>query len=332
MIAQLDRHYLQDARARVWGRLVAYVLFEGRPATTRGRWINPLLFMLYALIRRVPPFKKVERPIYIVGTGRSGTTVLGKILSTHPDVVWLNEPKALWHAVFPDEDVIGSYSLDAARYRLGLEDVDQGGVDGLTRLYAACLLLAGGKRVVDKYPELIFRYAFVKGIFPDARFIFLVRNAFDVCASIQSWSERHETRLAASTENWWGVNDRKWRLMVEQLLPEHPDLAEHIEAIREFRSDADRAAVEWLLTMREGKRLLSEHAEDVMPVYYEHLCERPEETLEEIARFCGLIPDRRFLSYGAAELKPVRSHGHRRFPSEIEDKITAMMKDLGYEI
>ena len=101
MPAQIDRRYVRASPFKACGRLVSWSLFEGRPLTTRGRWINPLVFALYGIQRRLPQLHRVERPIFIVGTGRSGTTVLGTVLSLHRELGFLNEPKALWHAVLP---------------------------------------------------------------------------------------------------------------------------------------------------------------------------------------------------------------------------------------
>lgn len=51
-------------------------------------------------------------------------------------------------------------------------------------------------RVVEKYPEAIYRVPFVQAIFPDAKFILLVLNGLDVVRSVGSWSETHP-RMAA---------------------------------------------------------------------------------------------------------------------------------------
>ena len=122
MVAQLDRTYLRYRPSRVWARLVSYALFEGRPLTTKGQWFNPIVFGLAKVLRRLPPIVEVREPLYVVGTGRSGTTILGIILSMHPDVGFLNEPKALWAGLHDEEDLIGSYNDNKANYRLGTAD------------------------------------------------------------------------------------------------------------------------------------------------------------------------------------------------------------------
>ena len=104
MVAQIDTKFIRARPWKLWSRLLAYALFEGRPLTTRGRWINPLVFAGYRLWSVLPLRKRDLRPIFVMGVGRSGTTVLGTILALHPDVGYLNEPKALWHAALGDDD------------------------------------------------------------------------------------------------------------------------------------------------------------------------------------------------------------------------------------
>ena len=38
------------------------------------------------------PLKGGQNPVFIIGCGRSGTTILGRTLAEHPRVKYLNEP------------------------------------------------------------------------------------------------------------------------------------------------------------------------------------------------------------------------------------------------
>jgi hypothetical protein len=291
MIAQLDADYIRARPTKALSRLLSYALFEGRPVTTRGQWINPLVFAHFAVEKRLPQLKSVRRPIFIVGTGRSGTTILGKILSLHRDVGFLNEPKALWHAIHPHEDVIGSYDRGAAAYRLGAEDASAPVVRHAHRLFGAYLAAVGATRVVDKYPELIFRIPFVRSIFPDARFIWIVRDGWDTIRSIDRWSDRLGETRNGEQHDWWGVDDRKWRLLVEQVATTHPDLAGKETALRAIDRHIDRAALEWALTMQEGIARQQEHPEAITTVRYEALAGDPPATVRRLLDACGLPPD-----------------------------------------
>lgn len=330
MIAQLEPLYIRSRPWKTWTRLVSYALFEGRPLTTRGRWINPLVFAHLAVEKRLPALRTVEQPLFILGTGRSGTTILGVVLSLHRAVGFLNEPKALWHAIYPGEDLVGNYNLGPARYRLEREDADKGAVRAAHRLFGAYLALAGARRVLDKYPELIFRIPFVKAIFPDAKFLFLVRSGWDTCRSIEGWSERLGTRTGDEIHDWWGTGRRKWDLLLDQIVPEHPDLVVHRDAMRGWTRQTDMAAVEWIVTMREGMRALKEYPDDMLQVNYELLCREPRAVTERIREFAGLGRDEVFTRYAEAVLKPARRSSPIALAPAIEGPFLEVMNAFGY--
>lgn len=282
--------------------MVSYLLFEGRPLTTRGQWINPFVFAHFALEKRLPQLKEIVSPVFILGTGRSGTTILGVVLSMHEDVGFLNEPKALWSFLRNDEDLIGSYNRGVARYRLGSDDATPEVIRGVHRVYGAYLRASFCSRVVDKYPELIFRVPFVRRIFPDARFLFLSRDGWDTCSSIEHWSTRLGVSVNGERHDWWGVNGRKWDLLVSQIVPEHADLRPYISEIRALQDHRAMAAVEWIVTMREGLRLLDEGRGDVMHVPYEALCSDPVGMAQKIADFTSLKADPHYVEYARKAL------------------------------
>jgi predicted ATPase len=233
VIAGLDPLYIKTRPTKVVPRLISYALFEGRPPATRGKWINPLVFANFALDMRLPQLRKVEKPIFIIGMGRSGSTILGMLMSMHRDVGYLNEPKALWHAVYPHEDIHANYSKGPARYSLDESAATEEVRRRAHRLLGAYLWAVASSRVVDKYPELVFRVPFVRAIFPDARFIFLVRNGRDTCRSINQYVEQKGIQKPdGGTQNWWGANTRKWELMLKQLVPKEEALADILRGRR----------------------------------------------------------------------------------------------------
>ncbi|MBL3610320.1 sulfotransferase family protein [Rhodovulum sulfidophilum] len=303
MVAQIDRAYLGARPGRAWPRLLAYGLFEGRPLTTRGRWINPAVFATARLLCRLPALGPVEAPAFILGTGRSGTTALGVTLSLHREVGFLNEPKALWASLSETEDLIGSYHRGPARYRLGAADADPALCRGARRIYAGYLRAAGARRIVDKYPEMIFRTGFLRAVFPDARFLFLSRGGAATAVSMTSWSRRHGRSVSGEHHDWWGADGRKWRLLTEQIVPEHPDLAAHAEAMAGLDL-AGRAAVEWIVTMREGLALCAADPRGTLHLPYESLCAAPALWAAELERFLGLAPDPGFPALAATRLRP----------------------------
>ena len=185
--------------------------------------------------------------------GRSGTTLLGRVLAAHPHVGFLNEPKAMWHVIRDDEDVIGSDPKLPGRLYLDRADAGDAVARRAHSLYAWYLTASRSRRLVDKYPELIFRHEFVRAIFPDARFLIAIREPFAALESVARWSVSHER----DGVDWWGLDDLKWRILWSEGVagrPANSDLAElGLSAEEDGRV---RAAVEWLVTAREAIELM----------------------------------------------------------------------------
>ncbi len=330
MVAQLNRSYVKARPGKAISRLLSYALFEGRPLTTRGRWINPFVFGLFEIERRLPQLRKVVQPIFIIGAGRSGTTVLGLLLSMHRDVGFLNEPKAMWHAIHPGGDVIGNYCKERGRHRFDSSDVTEEVRRNAHRLYGAYLFATRSKRVLDKSPELVFRVPFVREIFPDAKFLFLTRNGWDTCHSIVGWSKRKGVDVDGERHDWWGVDRQKWHLMVEELVKPDPGFQAIWPEIERFTDHQKMSLVEWIVTMREGLKQRDRYPKDVLLLRYEDLLSSPRRKLDELLEFLGLSPDDCFFRYSQETISPPRAHPRISVPPILLDLFNRTMFDLGY--
>jgi len=327
MVAQLDRKYIKTRPLKTWSRLISYALFEGRPLTTKGRWINPLVFGVYKAFSHLPKFRTIDKPIFILGTGRSGSTVLGKVLSMHKDLEFLNEPKALWAYLHNQEDLMGSYNNGTGRYRLEQSDASADIIKKAHRIFAGSLMVTGQKRFVDKYPELIFRTSFVSKIFPDAQYIFLTRNVDSTCTSISYWSERKGTKERDGTADWWGLNNRKWDALLEELLPEHDDLMAHFDEIRGLNEEG-KAAIEWVVTMREGIKLSKENPNKFIYLPYDELCANSAEWINKLSEFLHLPNDSIFQKYASETLLEPAKHGRVQLPTWLRKITDTIERDL----
>lgn len=301
MIAQLDDQYIRMRPKKVWDRLLAYFFFEGRPLTTRGRWFNFFTFSVLRLIAGLPWVPADKAPVFIIGIGRSGSTILGKVLSMHESLGFLNEPKALWSMVDPADDLVGSYSAVAPRYLMSDADVDRKKRLSAKRLHGAFRFFVGAERVVDKYPEMLFRVEYLKEIFPKSKFLLLSRECAPNARSIANWSQRLGSMDVDGSIDWWGLNDRKWNCMLEQIIPHHADLKNHVSELRQL-SHEGRGVVEWIVTTRAGLQLLVTHKDDVLHIPYELLCYEPDYWCDRMQLFLGVPNDPVFKSYAAAKL------------------------------
>ncbi|MGD1918052.1 MAG: sulfotransferase, partial [Pleurocapsa sp.] len=244
---------------------------------------------------------------------------------------FLNEPKAIWHTIYDQEDLIGSYSQEQAHYRLDAEDVTNSAIHNANRLFGTYLTAVASSRLVDKYPELVFRVPFVRKIFPDAKFVFLVRNGWDTCQSIDGWSKRLGTNVEDDTHDWWGVNNRKWHLLVDQIVATNPELKGNLATIKNYSDHTAMAAVEWILTMQEGLKIVKQFPDNVYLLKYEDLVGQPKDSLKELLDFCELPNDKKMFSYAEQTLQSRPSYQKFALPPEITPIFEQTMTELGYD-
>jgi hypothetical protein len=155
----------------------------------------------------MPPRKDEEQPFFIVGSGRSGTTLLRMILASHsrlaipPETYFLDPllkrfsptrplmPDEVMRAIaivtgsirWPDMDIAAAaYSTEAAALpNPTLRDL-------VEIIYRTYLKREGKARWGDKTPAYIRIVPQLAQLYPGARFIHLMRDGRDVAKSFQS--------------------------------------------------------------------------------------------------------------------------------------------------
>lgn len=330
MVAQIDKIYVNYGLRRALRRVASYALFEGRPLTTKGRWFNPAVFAGLRTLAGLPGQPKVKQPIFITGLGRSGTTILGILLSLHDRVGYLNEPKAIWHLIDQRQDLNANYSARGGMYRLCAGDVTPQVRRKAHRMFSRYLALTGSDRLVDKYPELIFRIDYIRAIFPDAKCVFITRNGADAVPSVVQWSERLGVKSGGNIDNWWGRNDIKWNYLREQLILSNPVYQKIWPFAKSDLDHTNRAALEWIVTMREGLEQQRSHPDMVIRVAYEALLADPAGELIRLQQQCGLKPDPAVVHYAKERLYDNPSKQWPQLLPVIETMFIETMNLLGY--
>ena len=145
-----------------------------------------------------------ERPIFLIGCPRSGTSVLLQVLLRSPELATVQlEGHILWDEFHPkkqrDSDVLGA-----------------GDVSDRERRYVnlAVRLFARAPRFVDKTPENTLRVPYLEALFPEATFVFLRRRGADnVNSLIEGWRARPRFvthRLPTPLEGIAPLDGRLW--------------------------------------------------------------------------------------------------------------------------
>jgi tetratricopeptide (TPR) repeat protein len=129
-----------------------------------------------------------ERPVFIVGMLRSGTTLAEQILASHPAVFGAGE--------------LPFWSTASVAYRCSSPDAE-GGAALVRRLaddYLRLLqeLSVDALRVVDKMPANFLALGLIHASLPNARIIHMRRNPIDTCLSI--YFQHFETGLSFAND------------------------------------------------------------------------------------------------------------------------------------
>jgi sulfotransferase family protein len=179
--------------------------------------------------------------VFIVGCPRSGTTLLQRIVNAHPQIAvtpeshWIPRLFAKGEGLTPEGLVTAQLAprllelpkfaaLGIAREDL-LKLVGNGEPVHYSSLVTAILDLYGKAQskalVGDKTPDYVRWLDTLHGLWPEARFVHVIRDGRDVCLSIANWTKAHQKRPGrfttwkdepvSTTALWWELNVRLGR-------------------------------------------------------------------------------------------------------------------------
>jgi Flp pilus assembly protein TadD len=122
-----------------------------------------------------------ERPVFIVGMPRSGSTLVEQILSSHPDVHGAGEVKHLNRALGQLRD----RSPGLPKYPQMMAKITPAELDMVATQYQQALAqgAGGAKRITDKLLTNYFYLGLINLLFPKAKVIHTLRDPIDTCLS-----------------------------------------------------------------------------------------------------------------------------------------------------
>ena len=195
-----------------------------------------------------------ENLIFLISQPRAGSTLLQRMLGSHPEIYTVSEPWIMLHPLYAmrSKGHEADYNATAAWKGLqtfleALPDGEEGFIEGTRRMYSYLYdqaLAASGKRYfLDKTPRYYFIIAELYRVFPRAHYIILLRNPLAVLSSIINTWIKH----------WFALYSNKHDLVQAPRL------------------------------LLEGQEILGDQA---VVVHYEDLVENPE---NEMRRICGKL-------------------------------------------
>lgn len=236
-----------------------------------------------------------ENLIFIISQPRAGSTLLQRILSSHPEIHTTAEPWIMLHPLYALRRKGLRAEYDAFLAHDALKDFlkvlpqgQEGYIEAIRRMYTSlyegALAGTGKAYFLDKTPRYYFIIPELYKVFPRANYIILLRNPLSVLASML---------------NTWVKGD--WRLLSK------------------FRYDL-LAAPQLLL---QGADLLADKG---ITVHYEELVSMPEEVTKRLCSYLNLEFNASMLEYGKQKAPsgsmgdPVEIHKHSRPVPNYADK------------
>jgi hypothetical protein len=234
-------------------------------------------------------------PVIIVGAARSGTKILRDLVCSLPGhATWpCDEINYIWRhgnrAAPTDEMTIADARPDVIRY--------------IRAKLRAQQLRADGAAIVEKTCATTLRVAFAHRIFPEARFVVIVRDGRDAAASAAArWTAPIPLPYLARKARFVPLNDVpyyamqqwRWRNARRRSPDGHiaswgPRFAGLDEAVR-TRPLVEVCALQWRRCVDAADAQLDEHVhpDAVHRVSYEQLVQSPDQEIERLARFLGV--------------------------------------------
>jgi hypothetical protein len=227
--------------------------------------------------------------VFIVGCGRSGTTMLRSMFDSHPDIAIPGESGFIWRRRNRydggegfDVRAFVDYLLDHRRFRRWgversavqsalLEPAPATYADALRIVYRLYADSRGKERFGDKTPGHVLRIPLLTELFPESRIIHLVRDGRNVALSYMDIKEWGPSKVAEAAQYWK-------------------------KRVQRGRKD--------------GLALGQDRYQEVT---YESLVEDPENQLRRLARFAGVAYHDSMMLYfeRAGEVLTTELHPHR---------------------
>ena len=271
----------------------------------------------------------LDRPVFVIGAPRSGTSMLFSILRRSRELTsWLTgESHEVWERDFhPALSGWKSNALDAGEPNLA----------AIRRIKRSFFLAAGArKRFIDKTPRNALRVGFIDALWPDARFVFLTRDGREnVNSLINAWrTDRYRTYALERPHSIPGVDPNWWKFTLYEGWEGDVSGPLEIVCAKQWMHSYDRALASFADI--DSSRWLK--------VAYEDIVDDPVGATRDIMGWLGLeFTDAVESQAESARTNPrntvtppERGKWRRENPREIEaivPLITPTMRALGYDL
>lgn len=288
--------------------------------------------------------QRIQQPIFVVGCGRSGTTLLFDTLSTHPGVAkttgypdgedhegWIEHGRCIMAGIGNAHHSKYGNGINGHQQCLHMtqDDVTDEIISDMHDHYFKNVLKENFRlRVVNKQPHLSNKLGYVLGIFPDAKIVHIVRDCEPMVASWLAVMDSHPSLVI-----YW---PREEDYPCLWLMPKSEDSVSQARFDRHrsfFPGGGAEIFIDYWNKVNTGiSRQMVGHESQLITIRYEDLVSSPEKTLSQIIEFCELP----FFDFSINHLEVDTAQRHAgRLTSElrvaIAEKSRYVRRSFGYE-
>jgi hypothetical protein len=286
----------------------------------------------------------INKPIFIIGSGRSGTTVFYRFLSTHPEVCWLSnysdrfvnfKPAPLIHKIL-DFPLLGNLAkkniINASGPKFLIKPVEGGrsyheysgfkhnvktAEDGFDpklnnkfkELIRRHCKFTGKKRFISKQTANTQRIRLINEMFKNAYYIHVIRDGRAVANSflkVEWWKE---------LDIWWlGEKVSKWN--------------------KKGGESIELCALQWKKNVREILNNKNLFEDRYIEIKYEELAADTWGTMSKVIDFCELNKSNKFIKKLPKFLKNMNYKWKEDLNEKqkliLDNNLKKILRDLGY--
>lgn len=280
----------------------------------------------------------IKKPIFIVGAGHSGTSIVCQAISKNPSItVWHENNKTwIWGNVFRKNHVLNK------------EDLTPKIKQHIRMKFDNYLRKSKKERICDKTPKNCLRIPFILSIFPDAKIIHIIRDGRAVVASTNSqvnkksypFLKQLKVKLNGTSFLDWYVFIPRIFFVIRKVLGLPVDYwGSKPENWEDWSNDEPyiRLAKQWNETVKhtiaKGRQ---SKAENYIEIHYEDFIADSTATMKKIAKFAEIADPQPMIDFCNSVIDPSRNS--KRFNSlstddrnKIMEVIEPTLIDLGYD-
>jgi hypothetical protein len=213
-------------------------------------------------------FVHLDRPVFVVGCSRSGTTIFVDMFRQHRSIAEWSEAGGVFEPRYFDPQI--DHCKDES-------DATEFAARRIRVLFGLFTKLQNKQRFLNKHPQNSLRIPFIRAIFPEAQFIHLIREGCATSYSNYLQVKRDKYRQSIPFGSF--PKPRAWRELL------------HLPLLLQF-------GYQWrdiVTHIRHQVQELPMH-HNYLEIRYEDFCQFPHQILSKCDEFCGL--ERRDRDYG----------------------------------